>query len=223
MYKFLKTVATALAIVIALIQITNWISKYFAKELTATVRYGAYKLPTDITNELEVAMKHSSDTTGLKLEMYLSRFNSIYGYYSIDISNESHKSLSNIKLRVPDCLFAQIIYPDDHKVDLKLVNTINIGTAQPQDKIFVFVWTRNLVSKYSAKDIILTHDAGIGDVNILEPLGSVYQTIDMLLPVIEFSFYTLLVGIIFVALKYYYSKKIRSNNVPQKENSNVTV
>lgn len=148
--NFPKEIADALTYDVIKSHIVNKF-KISSKDSEEIVSEAIYEASNYIRNTL-VEKSISYEITGLS------------GYVSVDIVNTGTKTLQNVKVTVPE-VAARSIYRDGKKPEFKISSEpICLGDLNPLEHAKVICWTRIPLRTYSAEDIHITHNEGIGNV-----------------------------------------------------------
>jgi hypothetical protein len=120
------------------------------------------------------------------------------GYWKVFVTNEGSKKVSEVLLTLPDAKYAQIT-ADGKQTKLIEGSRLELGELQPKDVVEIYAWTNIANLKYFASDIKLTHNAGVGNIEVYHPLGRLIQIIDYWWGI---SFIIILLILLLVFLEY---------------------
>jgi hypothetical protein len=102
-------------------------------------------------------------------------YNYLEGYWEGIISNNGDKTATGITLKLPNAKLISINKEDLAPQTLEINEIISFEKIKPQEQIKFYAWTTASPSQYLAKSIRLTHDSGLGEINISIPLGPFWQ------------------------------------------------
>lgn len=100
------------------------------------------------------------------------------GYWTAKIVNRSEKALAEVKLSLPHTQYVKIKREGQGAIHSATNDVIHLGKMQPQDEAWIVAWTSIEPSRYYADDIKLTHDAGMGEIDVRAPVGRIGQWFD---------------------------------------------
>lgn len=96
----------------------------------------------------------------------INRFNFdlIRGFNFIVISNTGNRTANKINIDFPGSGVALVINQNESQEIKAFTKVIQIEDIRPNNEVFLFVWSENLLSEYDYKKINLTHDNGKGKI-----------------------------------------------------------
>ena len=199
--------------------------------LKATVIYRDTSYPTNIIEKLHELNKMIFDSDGItnclsrcehcdskeKVEDFISKLrkdhynlaNRLCDYkssYVIILTNKGNKACNNIKTNIPESQYIQVVQ-DGKLVSGSETNITNISEILPNNTVGIQAWSHYGGSYYDAKDITISHNSGVADINILKnEIGGFGRFVDnhsaFVFPIcILLALYLLQLGVIFLAKK----------------------
>ena len=114
------------------------------------------------------------------------------------IKNNKRMKLSKVKLSIPDVSLVTIKRGSKILVINKPKNPILIGDMDPLEKIQVIAWTSVFFFPSDVDDIRITHDNGIGKINVKITLGGIWPFLSKWwLPILSSFAFVICLGMIF--------------------------
>ena len=144
----------------------------------------------------------------------IGQYTQLGGYWIADVRNEGDLSVENIAINLPGAVVAVTVpsgatsLRDESKPASVDSGVVQIGTLRPNGKVRVIAWASSEPSDFAIKDVVLSHQGGVGSLAVYSVRPPLAVSIINSWPLLLLPAWLLVSGGAILAFRFRHHRKV---------------